>query len=83
MNGNVVMRERGVILTTIRFDTGGDHVPSGETVEVREVRVAEPYPGFLLEHAIAARSSSNRSADISFAEASLRGSPPRICTAVG
>lgn len=44
MNGNVVMRERGVILTTIPFDTGGDHVPSGETVEVREVRVAEPHP---------------------------------------
>jgi len=51
MNGNVVMRDRGVIRTTILFDTGGDHVPGGETVEVLDVRVAGPHPDFFLEDA--------------------------------
>ena len=51
MDGNVVMRDRGVIRTTILFDTGGDHVPGGETVEVLDVRVAGPHPDFFLEDA--------------------------------
>jgi hypothetical protein len=51
MNWNVVMRDRGVIRTTILFDTGGDHVPGGETVEVLDLRVSGPHPDFFLEDA--------------------------------
>ena len=51
MNGNVVLRDRGVITTTILFDTGGDHVPGGDVVEVLDVRVAGPHPDFFLEDA--------------------------------
>ena len=51
MNGNVVMRDRGVIRTTVLFDTGGDHVPGGETLEVLDVRVAGPHPDFFLQDA--------------------------------
>jgi hypothetical protein len=51
MDGTVVLRDRGVISTTILFDTGGDHVPGGSTVEVLDVRVSGPHPDFFLEDA--------------------------------
>jgi hypothetical protein len=51
LNGQVVLRDRGVISTTILFDTGGDHVPGGDTVEVLDVRVAGPHPDFFMQDA--------------------------------
>jgi hypothetical protein len=50
-SGQVVLRDRGVISTTILFDTGGDHVPGGEEVEVLDVRVAGPHPDFFMQDA--------------------------------
>lgn len=47
MSGNVVLRDRGVIRTTLLFDTLGDATPGGEVVEgsfVDDVR--GPHPGF-------------------------------------
>src|SRR5215203_2817273 len=35
--GNLVSRERGVVRSTILFDTGGDQEPGGELVEVVDV----------------------------------------------
>jgi hypothetical protein len=31
------------------FDTGGDEVPGGEFIELLDVRVSGPHPGFFLE----------------------------------
>jgi hypothetical protein len=44
--GEVVLRDRGVIRTTILFDTLGDAVPGGEFIEEVDVRVSGPHPGF-------------------------------------
>lgn len=49
MNGNVVLRDRGVISTTILFDTGGDHIPGGDEIEVLDVRVSGPHPDFFMQ----------------------------------
>jgi hypothetical protein len=46
--GQVVLRDRGVIRTTILFDTLGDDLPGGEEIEVVETDVRGPHPGFAL-----------------------------------
>jgi hypothetical protein len=45
-SGRVVIRNRGVIRTTVIFDTEGDAVPGGNEVEVVSVEVSGPHPGF-------------------------------------
>lgn len=45
-SGDVVLRDRGVIRSTILFDTLGDGVPGGEFVEFISDEVKGPHPGF-------------------------------------
>ena len=45
-DGNVVVRDRGVIRQVIQFDTLGDDVPGGEFVAVVSFSVSGPHPGF-------------------------------------
>lgn len=45
MDGNVLLRDRGVVASTIVFDTLGDDVPGGVFVEELDFRVAGPHPG--------------------------------------
>jgi hypothetical protein len=45
-SGRVVVRDRGVIRTRFLFDTLGDGMPGGEFVELLEVSVHGPHPGF-------------------------------------
>jgi hypothetical protein len=49
MDGNVLVRDRGLISITYLFDTGGDDVPGGEFIELLDVRVSGPHPGFFVE----------------------------------
>lgn len=49
MDGNVVVRDRGLISFTYLFDTGGDDVPGGTFLELLDVRVAGPHPAFFTE----------------------------------
>jgi hypothetical protein len=49
MTGTVVLRDRGVIRTTILFDTRGDDTPGGVTLEELDVSVAGPHPGFFTD----------------------------------
>ncbi len=49
--GNLVLRDRGVIQITYLFDTQGDDVPGGEFVELLDVRLAGPHPGFVMDFA--------------------------------
>ena len=44
-DGNVVVRDRGVIRQVIQFDTQGDDVPGGEFVTDVSFSVAGPHPG--------------------------------------
>jgi len=48
-DGNVLVRDRGLIAFTYTFDTLGDDVPGGEFVEDVGVRIAGPHPGFDLD----------------------------------
>jgi hypothetical protein len=45
-DGEVVIRDRGVIRFTFLFDTLGDDVPGGEFIEEVDVQVRGPHPGF-------------------------------------
>jgi hypothetical protein len=45
-NGDLVMRDRGVIRFTTLFDTLGDAEPGGDFVKEIDVRVSGPHPGF-------------------------------------
>jgi hypothetical protein len=45
-SGRVVLRNRGLIRTTVIFDTEGDAVPGGNRIEVVSVEVSGPHPGF-------------------------------------
>ncbi len=45
MDGKVLLRDRGVIASTIVFDTLGDDVPGGTFIEQVDFRVAGPHPG--------------------------------------
>src|SRR5919109_1711589 len=47
--GEVVIRDRGVIRYTILFDTEGDDVPGGVTIEEFEPVVRGPHPGFFAD----------------------------------
>lgn len=47
--GNVVLRDRGVIRETILFDTGGDNLPGGTFIESIDVQVNGPHPGFFVD----------------------------------
>jgi hypothetical protein len=49
MDGKVVLRDRGLISWTYLFDTGGDEFPGGEYLELLDVRVSGPHPGFFLD----------------------------------
>jgi hypothetical protein len=49
MTGAVLLRDRGVIRTTILFDTLGDDTPGGVTLEEIDVRVGGPHPGFFMD----------------------------------
>jgi hypothetical protein len=44
-----VLRDRGVIRTTILFDTLGDETPGGEFLDEIDVEVSGPHPGFFLD----------------------------------
>jgi hypothetical protein len=45
-DGNVVLRDRGVVRQVIRFDTLGDDVPGGEFIADVSSSVNGPHPGF-------------------------------------
>jgi len=47
--GNLVLRDRGVIRSSIVFDTLGDATPGGVVVEELEPSVRGPHPGFFDE----------------------------------
>ena len=49
MTGGVLLRDRGVIRTTVLFDTLGDDTPGGVTLEELDVSVAGPHPGFFMD----------------------------------
>ena len=46
MDGNVVLRDRGVIWMRQVFDTLGDSRPGGNIVDESVIRVSGPHPGF-------------------------------------
>ena len=45
-DGNLVSRSRGVLRSTILFDTGGDQEPGGEFVELVDLRLAGQHAAF-------------------------------------
>lgn len=45
MDGNVLLRDRGVVASTVVFDTLGDDVPGGFFVAEVDFRVGGPHPG--------------------------------------
>ena len=45
-DGNVIVRDRGVIRHTYLFDTLGDGQPGGEFIEEAQTSVHGPHPGF-------------------------------------
>lgn len=47
-SGNVLVRDRGSIRDTYLFDTGGDHTPGGQFLELIEERVSGPHPRFFM-----------------------------------
>lgn len=51
MSGGIVLRDRGVIRSTILFDTLGDETPGGEFLALVDEHVAGPHPGFFLDDA--------------------------------
>jgi hypothetical protein len=54
MSGDIVLRDRGVIRSTILFDTLGDETPGGEFLALLDEQVAGPHPGRLDEAAFCA-----------------------------
>ena len=46
MDGNVALRDRGVIWMRIVFDTLGDSQPGGDIVDESVIRISGPHPGF-------------------------------------
>jgi hypothetical protein len=55
-DGQVVLRDRGVIRFTYLFDTLGDNEPGGVFVQDVDVRVNGPHPGFDADFCDIARS---------------------------
>src|ERR687891_27785 len=48
-DGNVIIRDRGVIRRRILFDTEGDDVPGGIDIEFLSAEVHGPHPGFFTD----------------------------------
>jgi hypothetical protein len=48
-NGNVIVRDRGVVRQVLRFDTLGNDVPGGEFVAEVSFSVHGPHPGLDLD----------------------------------
>ena len=48
-DGNLVLRDRGVIRETIVFDTLGDDTPGGTFIESVAFEVSGPHPGLLFD----------------------------------
>jgi hypothetical protein len=46
MEGRIVLRDRGAIWRTVKFDTLGDSEPGGEFLEETVDRVSGPHPLF-------------------------------------
>lgn len=44
-DGNLVLRDRGVVRYHVLFDTGGDDVPGGEVLDI-SAELRGPHPGF-------------------------------------
>lgn len=44
-DGTVVLRDRGVVVSRVLFDTGGDDVPGGQILDI-EADLRGPHPGF-------------------------------------
>jgi len=51
MNGNVVLREAGARWMLVVFDTRGDSMPGGETLDETVLRVSGPHPLFDMDEA--------------------------------
>lgn len=51
-DGNLVLRDRGVIRYTFLFDTGGDDVPGGEFVGEFEVEFGGPHPSWEMDESV-------------------------------
>ena len=49
MDGEVLLRDRGVIRRSIVFDTLGDGVPGGTFIEETGLHIAGPHPGFFVD----------------------------------
>jgi hypothetical protein len=45
-DGNLVARDVGNLRRTILFDTGGDHDPGGEFIDLVDLHLAGPHPTF-------------------------------------
>jgi hypothetical protein len=50
-DGNVVLREAGAIWTIVVFDTLGDSMPGGDTLDETVLRVSGPHPLFDMDDA--------------------------------
>ena len=48
-DGNLVLRDRGVIRFTYLYDTEGDDVPGGVFIDELDLQIAGPHPGFDLD----------------------------------
>ena len=48
-DGNVVVRDRGVVREVLQFDTLGDDVPGGEFITGVSFTLHGPHPGFELD----------------------------------
>lgn len=48
-DGKVVMRDRGLVVFEVLFDTLGDDTPGGEELSTELVSMHGPHPGFFLE----------------------------------
>jgi hypothetical protein len=45
-DGNLVSRDRGVVRSTILFDTGGDQEPGGDFIDLVDLTLSGPHPTF-------------------------------------
>jgi hypothetical protein len=46
LDGNLILRDRGAVRSTILFDTLGDDVPGGDFIDVVRESLSGPHPGF-------------------------------------
>ena len=45
-SGRVILRDRGLVRSLVLFDTLGDSMPGGQTLDVSTIRVSGPHPAF-------------------------------------